>query len=80
MSKTRDKSSVPVPDWAQEYNVGDLIEYYNPIKDEMDSSEIIGFSTVYNHKGLPVIDVPDGYEDKADEVVIREQDLKKNGK
>ena len=55
MTKTEDKYDVPVPEWAQAYEVGDQIAFEHPITGEVVRKSILGFSTVQKNIGCPVV-------------------------
>lgn len=65
------KSEVDIPEWADIYDVGDEITFFNPKVGEVQSDIIIGFSIRGGCEGLPVINPPKGV--KAKEVAVDEK-------
>jgi len=59
---TENKGSVDIPSWAQQFEVGDLINWQVDEVDGVKQSEIVGFSTLFD-VGYPVIEPPREYID-----------------
>lgn len=55
----------PIPAWAEHFEVGDTIRWVIDSVDEVQESEIIGFST-QTPLGKPVIEMPDVLDDGDD--------------
>lgn len=74
MYTTTDKSRVSVPNWADDYRVGDEIHYQHPHTGEPECSLVIGFSTKPSNEGLPVIETPDSFDKpELENVAITEE-------
>lgn len=58
MRYTETKQEVPVPSWAESYDVGDQIEFKNPITGKPEMKKVVGFSTIHKNIGLPVVNKP----------------------
>lgn len=76
-SITTSKSDVPIAYWAEAFDVGDIIEFHNPITKTVESATIIGFSTLLKNKGLPVVDAAEVLTDpgEIEEIAIEQRDL-----
>jgi len=62
---TTDRSTVDVPDWASDIEIGDVIRW--SAVGESGVEVVIGFSTSPTEWGHPVIDVPDELPDEKTE-------------
>lgn len=78
---TTQKEEVDVPSWAEEYDVGDEIAYYNPKVDKIETEKVIGWSLIQRYRNQPLIRAPDsiGSSDKiamTEEYLHRKNDIK----
>ncbi|MFB6236969.1 MAG: hypothetical protein ABEH81_01225 [Halopenitus sp.] len=78
---TTHKEEVDVPKWAEEYDLGDEIAFYNPKTDKIETDRVIGWSLLQEYENQPVIPAPDsiGSSDKiamTEEYLHRKNDIK----
>lgn len=68
---------VAVPGWADEYDVGDLIRFRQPLEEVVREEVVVGFSTLDGDRGKPCIEVPEylklGVRDKTETLSIDEK-------